>query len=107
MVHEELVVSGKVGQLYTPLKHFPHPSVADFLKEINYYSSLRALELYEQGDTANFMSIVFYTKAKFIQNYLLKRGFLDGNKGLILALIMSFYSFLVRAKLWLILQKKK
>jgi hypothetical protein len=36
----------------------------------------------------------------------LKSGFLDGLEGLIFAILMSFHSFLVRAKLWLLIQKK-
>lgn len=99
-IHEKLVINGKVGVLRNSLLHFPHSSVANFLKEINIYTSIRAEELLENGKKSNFFYIVFYPKIKFIRNYFFKRGFLDGIPGLLSAIIMSFHSFLVRGKLW-------
>ena len=37
---------------------------------------------------------------KIIKNYLLLQGFRDGMPGLLMAMMMSFHSFLVRGKLW-------
>lgn len=99
-VHEVWNISGEVGMLENPLIHFPHPSLAEFLSEINHYSTLRAQELYKKGVRANFLSILAYPKAKFIQDYIFKYGFLDGMEGFIVALLMSLHSFLVRGKLW-------
>lgn len=105
-VHEKWIIDGKIGELESPLLHFPHPTVNDFLKEINYYSTLRANELYENKVNVSFLSILVYPKAKFFLNYFLKLGFLDGMEGLIFAIMMSFHSFLVRGKLWSLWQKK-
>jgi len=101
-VHEEWVIDGRVEKLTNPIIHYPHQTLREFLSEINVYSSLRAEELYVQNKHSNLFSIVFYPKAKFFMNYFLKQGFRDGTAGLIFALMMSFHSFLVRAKLYLI-----
>lgn len=106
-VHEKLRVHGSLGTLKNPLLHYPHPTVSEFLQDINLYTSLRAKQLYKQGVKANFWSVVIYPKAKFFVNYFLKMGFLDGVAGLVIALMMSFHSFLVRGKLWLLWQKNK
>lgn len=105
-VHEEWKVQGKIGQLNNPLLHYSHQSMTDFLKEINFYTDIRARELYEKGVKVNFFSIIVYPKAKFFVNYFFKLGFLDGIPGFIFALVMSFHSFLARGKLWLIWQEK-
>jgi glycosyltransferase involved in cell wall biosynthesis len=105
-VHERWVVKGKTAVLKNPLDHFPHSSVSEFLKEINYYTDLRAEELFKRKTKSNWLSIIAYPKAKFIQNYIIKGGFLDGLPGLLVAILMSFHSFLVRGKLWLLWQKK-
>lgn len=42
--------------------------------------------------------MIVYPPAKFVKNYLLYLGFLDGTAGFIHASLMSFHSFLVRAK---------
>lgn len=104
-VHEVWETKSKVGVLVNPIKHYPHPSVSEFLDEINFYTDLRAEELYKKKVKSNFFSIILFTKAKFIQNYFLKMGFLDGKEGFIHAIIMSFHSFLVKGKLWLLWQK--
>ena len=73
--------------------------------EINYYTDLRAQELLNNGVKVKIYHIVLYPIAKFILNYIFKLGFLDGLEGLIFAILMSFHSFLVRAKLWILLRK--
>lgn len=99
-VHEEWKIEGKTGVLKNEIQHFPHQSVTDFLTEINYYSSLRAQEIKEKGKRVGVFEIISYPLAKFVVNYFLKRGFLDGVEGFVFAMMMSFHSFLVRAKTW-------
>lgn len=105
-VHEKWNIRGKIGELKNPILHYPHQLISEFLKEINFYTDLRAKELYERGEKANILSIILYPKVKFIVNYIFKRGFLDGIFGFIYAIMMSFHSFLVRSKLWLLWRKK-
>lgn len=104
-VHEQWQINGKVSELENYILHFPHQRISEFLKEINFYSSIRAKELYEKRTKFSPIDIILYPKGKFILNYILKLGFLDGLEGLIFAIIMSFHSFLVRGKLWLLWQK--
>jgi glycosyltransferase involved in cell wall biosynthesis len=104
-VHETWIVKGKTKTLKNPLTHQPHQTVKEFLQEINYYTDLRAQELHNKKVKVFWWGITLYPKAKFIQNYFLKLGFLDGLPGLVIAFLMSFHSFLVRGKLWLLWQK--
>lgn len=106
-VHEEWKVGGKVVTLENPILHLPHQTISEFLQEINYYTTLRARDLHRKGVTTSWYGIIFYTKAKFIQTYFLKRGFLDGLPGFVLSMIMSMHSFLVRGKLYLLQNNKK
>ncbi len=99
-VHETWKKKGKTGCLKNPLYHYPHPNISSFLQEINFYSTLRAQELYEKKTQVRIWQILLYPKAKFFLNYILRLGFLDGVPGLVIALMMSFHSFLVRGKLW-------
>lgn len=105
MVHEGWIIQGRVGELNNELDHYPHQSVEEFLKEVNYYTTLRANELFKKGVQVNWYDIILYPKLKFLMNFFFKLGFLDGTPGLIFALMMSFHSFLVRGKLWLLNQK--
>lgn len=99
-VHEVWEVSGSKSELKNPLKHFPHPNVKEFLAEINYYSTLRAEDLYARRVQSSFWRILLMPPGKFVYNYIFRLGFLDGMPGIIIAIMMSMHSFLVRGKLW-------
>lgn len=99
-VHEVWNISGFVGTLIHPLLHTPHSDVAHFLHDINIYSTINAKYFFQAGVRGSWWQVVAYPTAKFIQNYILRKGFLDGMPGITVALMMSFHSFLTRAKLW-------
>jgi glycosyltransferase involved in cell wall biosynthesis len=100
-VHETWEVSGKTETLENVLMHYPHQTVGEFLYEIDKYSTLRAQELFEQKKSISLWEVIIYPKTKFLQNYIFKLGFADGIAGLVIAVMMSLHSFLVRGKLWL------
>ncbi len=101
-VHETWQISGPAGRLSHPLIHRPHPTLEKFLQKINFYSSVRAGELYDAKKTASIWQVIVYPPAKFVFLWLVKLGFLDGMPGLIHAMTMAFYTFLVRGKLYLL-----
>ena len=75
-------------------------TIAEFLSEINTYSTIRAKELLDNNISEPNYKAYFYPLFKFVQNYFFRLGFLDGAAGFIYAFMMSFHSFLVRAKLY-------
>ena len=104
-VHEVFHTANKVGQINGFLNHYPHPTLKEFINDINYYSSIRAEELFNRGVKTNIFEIIFFPFGKFIYNYFLNFGFLDGPAGFTYAFMMSFHSFLVRAKLYQLTRK--
>lgn len=101
-VHEKWKVKGATGELKNPMLHYPHQTISEFLRKINFYAELRSRELYEENTRVHYLSIISYPLGKFVMNYFIKGGFKDGVKGAIIAILMSLHSFLVRAKLWLL-----
>ncbi len=101
-VHETWKISGNIQELANFLYHYPHPTISEFLREINKYSTLRAQELYAKKVKSNLFFILTYPGLKFIKNYIWYRGYKDKTAGFICAMIMSLHSFLVRAKLYLL-----
>lgn len=99
-VHERLEIRGGTSNLTHPLIHIPHQSVSEFIVDVNYYSTLRAMELHEKNVQVTWIKIILYPLAKFFKNYIIKKGYKDQIPGLLYAILMSFHSFLVRAKLY-------
>lgn len=96
-VHEIWRIKGSVGQLKSPLYHSPHPTLAGFFNKINHYTDIEAGYRRRQFDL---FELIFYPPGKFFYNYFIKLGFLDGIPGLIMAVMMSLHSLLVRIKLY-------
>ena len=101
MAHERWNIEGLVGNLINPILHYPHRNLEEFLREINFYTDIRAKELKDKNVKVFFWSILLYPIGKFLVNYFIRGGFLDGIHGLVIAITMSFHSFLVRGKLWI------
>lgn len=87
------------------INHYSFKDLYSFLQKINFYSSLRSQELFEQQKNSSLLEIIFYPFFKFLDLYLLKLGFLDATPGIIISLCFSLNSFLIRAKLWHLSQK--
>ncbi len=99
-VHEKVVVQGTAGYLKNPLRHYTYRSVSDFVERMERYSSLAAEEIGKKSGRAGFSSLMARPFATFVKMYLLRKGFLDGTRGLVLAVLYSFYTFLKYAKTW-------
>lgn len=105
-VHEVFHTANNVGQLNGFLNHYPHQTLKEFINDINNYSSIRSKELFNRGAKTNVFEIMFLPFFKFIYNYFFNLGFLDGPAGFTYAFMMSFHSFLVRAKLYQLINKQ-
>lgn len=106
-VHEVWQVKGLIGNFSSPLLHTPHPTVSHFLASVSRYSTVNAQYLYRQNTKIPLWHVVAYPVTKFLVNYVWRLGFLDGTQGAIVAIMMSFHSFLVRSKLWLLTHASK
>ncbi len=104
-VHENWSVEGEVFTLKNPIFHYPHPTLSEFLKDINFYSTLHAEANFKEEKRSNILKILSLPILKFINNYFLKLGFLDGLEGFVIASFMSLHSFLGWSKLWFIQRK--
>lgn len=100
LVHEAVEVNGRVGRLEAPLEHYTYRSVAEFTERMRRYAELAAEELDCRGIRFRPTQLVWRPAATFLGMYVLRRGFLDGRAGLVLAGLYAAYVFLKYARLW-------
>jgi glycosyltransferase involved in cell wall biosynthesis len=98
--HEKLLLDGSGIKIKGNLIHFSAKDLSDQVKTINSFSSLTALNRYNDGRNFHLWRLLVKPISKFIEMYLLKRGFLDGMQGFVIAVASSFSSFLKEAKLY-------
>jgi len=94
MVHEQFISSLQVLTLKSLILHRRKISLSQFIDRLNWYSSLRA----EESSKFSLFELFFYPWVKFVKNYFIHLGFLDGIPGLAMAWLMSLHSLAVRVK---------
>jgi glycosyltransferase involved in cell wall biosynthesis len=102
-VHADVEVpGGDIGRLSGRLLHYTALDIDDFLAKQQRYSAWSALDAYDAGKRSSFLKLLLHAPLRFVQLYLLRGGFLDGQTGLVLCGIMAYYTFLKDARLWAI-----
>lgn len=100
-VHEIVVLDelSKLGKIPSPIWHYPHPTISEFLAQIFNYARQDAQYRYGRGEKATWLGFM-KPLAKFGYNYFWLQGWRDGITGFIYAFIMSLHSLLVRIYLY-------
>ena len=107
LVHEKILVSSLVGKLVSPLLHESFTGFEAVLDKANRYSSAGAQMLFARGQTASPGKAIAHGVWAFARTYILKRGFLDGHMGLILAISNAEGTYYRYLKLWLLCKQQK
>ena len=96
-VHEYIISDGlKTVLLDGIIQHYPYTSIEDFLIKANRYSTLFAMQnkgVKHSSPTKAFLNGSY----SFVKTYILRRGFLDGYVGLIIACthaVTNFYKYI-------------
>ena len=99
LVHEQVVVNGRVGKLKSWFLHFPFDDLGVLVAKINRYSGDAAQMMSLKGRRVGVLGLIQHSVWTFIRIYFLRRGFLDGRHGFVLAGTAASGSFLRYAKL--------
>jgi glycosyltransferase involved in cell wall biosynthesis len=104
-VHESVRIDGTPGLLRGEIQHFTYRSLSDYLVRLESYSSLAAQDYRQKGKTTSIIKILGNPLGTFVKSYLLKRGFLDGAPGLMVAIMGAISVYFKYAKLYELQQK--
>lgn len=98
LIHESVRVEGPVGRFSAHLVHQSYRGIEDFVARANRYSELAARQLAAEGRGGSVAALLLRPAWRFFSMYILRVGFLDGWRGLVLALLYAHYVFLRAAK---------
>ena len=99
-VDAHVIVPGKVGALQGHILHFGVESISQRLRAVDRYTRYEADEREKQGRYYSWFNVTIRPPAAFFYYYLYKLGFLEGVRGLILAVLKADFIFWTYAKLW-------
>jgi glycosyltransferase involved in cell wall biosynthesis len=99
-VHESVSVDGRVERLAGHLEHRSYRDLSDYLARADRYATLAADEAVAQRRRARVSDLVLRPFGRFLVMYVVRRGFLDGWRGFLLASLYAYYVLIRTAKIW-------
>ncbi len=106
-VHADLLVDGETGHLRQKMLHFYIRTFDHMIAKMTRYANWGAAQMYIDGKTTSVWGIFSHPFGKFVRDYILNGGFLDGSRGLISVGMHVYYTFWKYAKLWELTQLRK
>lgn len=103
--HDRVELDGKPGRLSSHLLHYPYRNLAEHLRTIDNYTTIMARGLHQRGRRARSLDLALRPAVRFLRFYVLRGGFLEGWRGLLLAYLAAHYVRLKYAKL-LVMQRE-
>lgn len=110
IVHEKVLLpkSTKIGKLKARLKHYSVRDFESLMHKNDSYALLMARRKYRAGKTGGGLPGAFARSMfVFFQVYVLRCGFLDGGRGLLMAVMQSQYTFNKYAGVWFMRKMEK
>ena len=88
-----------VGFLKGDILHYSFYTKEQHLNQIDYFSTIAAKALFENGKRSSILKSLVKALARFIKTFLIKKGFLDGNAGFTIARLSAYANYLKYVKL--------
>ncbi len=79
--------------------HYSYYTIAEHYKQAEKFSTIAAKALHAKGKSSNTLHAMFKCWAKFVRNYIINAGFLDGKNGYIICKIAAWETWLKYTKL--------
>jgi glycosyltransferase involved in cell wall biosynthesis len=101
-VHEQLVLDASLAVTRLPghLLHYTYRRLEEHVAKANRYTNLAAEAALARGKRPSLAKVLFSPLVTFLRAYVVKRGFLDGLHGFVLARLHAHATFLKHVKLW-------
>ncbi|WP_249344350.1 glycosyltransferase family 2 protein [Marinomonas sp. CT5] len=109
LVHEKVLLAEnvKLESLKGDLTHYTYDDLQHYLVKSASYAKLSADQKEKRGKKTSLSNASLHAFACFIKMYLIKRGFLDGKQGFLLAVLSAHSTFVKYADLWIRSQPKR
>jgi hypothetical protein len=95
----EMQAGAKIFHLKGDLLHYSYYTIADHINQVNKFTEISANALFKMGKKASLLKIKFSPLIKFIKDYIINLGFLDGYTGFVISRVSAHAAFLKYAKL--------
>lgn len=99
--------TNEIGNLDGNILHYSYYTEADHFKQVEYFTTILAKAQFSRGKRAPKLVMYMSPVVKFIRDFILKKGFLDGAVGFKICRISAYATFLKYKKLNALHKKNK
>ena len=99
-VHERIYLNGATRCLKNPLMHHSTPTIKNYMRKLNVYTSLEADGLADRHADLSENKLKKRPLGLFFYLYFIRLGFLDGLEGFLFNGLSAYYEFVRYAKHW-------
>ena len=98
-VHETVILDSGDGRLSNCLVHYNYRSLAQFRAKQRRYAELEAEALAQRGVRPKVHSLALQPWREFRRRFVTLQGYRDGGHGLLLSLLLAYYTFQTYSRL--------
>jgi glycosyltransferase involved in cell wall biosynthesis len=101
-IHENVIMKGSnpvIERIEGDLHHYSYYNISEHIAQANHFTNLTAELAIDKGKSSGLLKIIFSPFVKFVRDYFLKLGFLDGYYGYIVCRISAQATFMKYSKI--------
>ncbi|UCD63937.1 MAG: glycosyltransferase family 2 protein [Candidatus Zixiibacteriota bacterium] len=98
VVHERVVIDGAAGYLKNDMLHYSYPTLEEYFRKFDWYTTLGAREAARRGLRAGWLDIAGKPPLSFVSHYLIRQGFRDGLEGFLVSALSALAVMVKYAK---------
>jgi len=99
-LHAKVHVDGPEAEFEHFYYHYTYANISDQIQTVDRYTTTAAEDMARNGKSFSWFHLVGNPLLRFVKEYVLKGGFLDGMPGFIVAMNSVYYVFMKHGKLW-------
>lgn len=100
--YELLEGNQKTAHLKGNILHYSYYTLDDHYRQVHYFTDILAKSQFEEGKRAGIFTLYLSPVVKFLRDYVLKLGILDGGAGFTISRISAYATFLKYKKIRLL-----
>lgn len=99
--HDKAIVKGTIKKITKGnIKHYTYANLKEQIQALNNHSSVSANNLFALNKKVGLRHLIINPISRFIKFFIIKKGFLEGIEGFLVAVNEAHYVFLKYAKIW-------
>ena len=100
----ELVEGSSTKHIEGDILHYSYYSLEDHYRQVTYFTDILSKSQFKKGKKAPLIVLIFSPIVKFIKDYFIKKGFLDGKEGFTICRISAYATFLKYKKIRILIR---